>query len=682
MKDKDLLLKLIDDNYRELKNTELYDEYVSYLKLISKFKKMVSDLSVIDTLDDNDSKVLNMVIDNGSKLIKRLKNIYSSKYRDSLSQDDIQNMVDKVSNDINNVLLSSERFIKLHNMMNYYPMMRDIIIKDEISDNYMHVIDFIVEDCYKKGKISAQEAVSLNLAVANYATIDVKKENEEDDGTEELIIEENEESIYDKLVEIFNKYGYDFDKLKKDVKDNFNKYIKDLDYVDYVLSKFQQYGIEPLEIEICQKAIYKILISNDKETFDDVCSFVDDNDCSLFIILDNFAGAFNKKDRKYRYKKRTDNGVNKGNNGGEGTDFVDLSGSYYDFIKNVEMLKNVQGLDSLTDAHFNKFIKFINTPNNKILENLEILRQYGIIGKDEFPSSSVSLIGNYTSYQLDQFIETGHYDYIKQNLGKLCATKNPTKFYKLRRAWDLGEVITRGRGYKSEIMQDSLPYKGIHLVKDGEETRVFQSRYIKNEFDDTEELLVDNIPEGKRKPPRYHLRSKNLPLDAFKRELYNENYLYQCFEPTKIFSKGDRISRVFELEDNYLIGYEEEAKNDDFIKFLDNYRPWNSKAGKSVPVKKDDYTYEFRPADNPEQIIRISRQKVLRLCNLLKKYDMWINNEDFNKSEKVAVILSVLVKDSILSYWELSELRIIIKYIVNDYQNSNYNNNIKIRGVN
>ena len=248
MKEKDFLIKINDENYNNLKNSDTYKEYISYLKLISKLEKMVSDFSIIEQLNDDDVKVLDTVIPNASALISRLK-LYNSKYKQNLSPKDLQNMVNTLSKDINDKILSSDIFIKLHNLINYYYNIKEIIENDEIKENYIHIIDFIVEDCFKKGKISAEEAVKLNLFIANYCTSVSEKNNE----IEEDELEENIESIYDKLVEIFKKYGYDFEKLEEETKDKLNKYVK-INYVEYILSALKEHNIDS-----------KALIKNQKE---------------------------------------------------------------------------------------------------------------------------------------------------------------------------------------------------------------------------------------------------------------------------------------------------------------------------------------------------------------------------------------------------------------------------------
>ena len=61
----------------------------------------------------------------------------------------------------------------------------------------------------------------------------------------------------------------------------------------------------------------------------------------------------------------------------------------------------------------------------------------------------------------------------------------------------------------------------------------------------------------------------------------------------------------------------------------------------------------------------ISRYKVLRLCKLLNDNDCWINNNT-SMIDKENMLLSVLVKDSILSEYELVMMRMVVRSILNN----------------
>ena len=68
--------------------------------------------------------------------------------------------------------------------------------------------------------------------------------------------------------------------------------------------------------------------------------------------------------------------------------------------------------------------------------------------------------------------------------------------------------------------------------------------------------------------------------------------------------------------------------------------------------------------DFPNVRVIISRYKVLRLCKLLKEDGCWINF-DFSKEDKENTMLSVLLKDTIVSEVEMLMMREIIKNVIN-----------------
>ena len=116
-------------------------------------------------------------------------------------------------------------------------------------------------------------------------------------------------------------------------------------------------------------------------------------------------------------------------------------------------------------------------------------------------------------------------------------------------------------------------------------------------------------------------------------------------------------------------------EKDEYIKLLDESFIYDG--NDFTNLKVNDLTYRFyRPATHewPQVEVFISRLKVIRLINLLKKENVWIN-DNMSNLEKENLLLSVLVKDSILSMQDINTMRIIVTSIINS------NNNKLARGV-
>jgi hypothetical protein len=104
----------------------------------------------------------------------------------------------------------------------------------------------------------------------------------------EVELKENTEPVEEirkYLQEIFDKYGYTYDPSKfGELDDDLVRYVN-LDYADYVLSKFKQYDISNDEIYVRKRVLYRILVDRDQEVFDSSLKFVDSEQCTLSMLL-------------------------------------------------------------------------------------------------------------------------------------------------------------------------------------------------------------------------------------------------------------------------------------------------------------------------------------------------------------------------------------------------------------
>ena len=100
-------------------------------------------------------------------------------------------------------------------------------------------------------------------------------------------------------------------------------------------------------------------------------------------------------------------------------------------------------------------------------------------------------------------------------------------------------------------------------------------------------------------------------------------------------------------------------------------------------IKVDNNTYEISNSENNYSLgfsIKISRQKVIRLCSLLKQNNCWINDE-MSEKEKTAVIMTVLLKDSIITNYEYGIIRNTVKQWVSSFGQMSMSEGERSRGT-
>ena len=146
---------------------------------------------------------------------------------------------------------------------------------------------------------------------------------------------------------------------------------------------------------------------------------------------------------------------------------------------------------------------------------------------------------------------------------------------------------------------------------------------------------------------------------------FDNIYKYRTFTPIDIFErnsvKAELVLKIFN-SDYKQIGDNDTVLDDEFIRMLDNASYCNP-YGNEEPVKISDFEYKFYHPNYPNYSLIISRAKVLRLCKLLKENECWIDDST-SLLDKENMLMSVLLKDSIVSYSEVSMLKVIVRDIL------------------
>lgn len=545
----------------------------------------------------------------------------------------------------------------------------EIINEELYKKKYNLILDFI-KLSFDNGLIDMETLINLSFYVLEKCN-DYGMEKSDEVEIEIVELEKNDGSVLDnrrKLEDVFSRFGYVYDREALNRcggEENFVKYSK-IDYVVYVLSKFKRYGITQDEL-YKNKSFYNIVIDNDKESFNSILDFVDHNDCSLGKLL-YLPSVFSKRDREYVMKDKSEgskgHGPSKGN--------LKISGCNKDFFKNIKLYMRLNGTDTVNNKDLEDIGKYVSTPHSLIQKNINLLIKYRIITKNELPESIVSLCGIRTEYLIDRFIESSLYesyllpkmdgDKVHPSVGtsRLYLTMSDFMFYKIKRAQDIGESVLRSNGWlKGQFSNDRKDYMGLRLERDGKKViGIVQEPMSMEEMDNID-------PSIKKWLPDKFYSNRDMSWEDASKMQFNNLYKYNVYTPSDIFGKdsvkAELIDRIFR-EDFKNVNNSIDVLEDEFVKLLDN-AIYCDAYGNDRNLRTNSYQYDFVHPSFPNMHVVISRNKVLRLCKLLRDNDCWINNNT-SMIDKENIFLSIIVKDSILCDYERVMIRMVVRSIL------------------
>lgn len=533
-----------------------------------------------------------------------------------------------------------------------------------IIDNYEKLLSFI-NDCVENNFISMEDGFALNFYILRECTINNKSVEDELEIVELKVSNDDISLVKENLRKIFLEFGYEYSSLKfGDLEEKLLKYA-DVDYVSYVLAMFNKYGVDNNTLYLRKKTFYSIVIDNNRETFDAILEFVDNNNCSLKTLL-SMPAIFSKKKRKYMERNKNVNTASSNNK-----DLLEIYGVQQDFFDNLELYKQLSGIQVIDDKEFVGLSKFLCTPSLLVRKNLQILKLYKIINNSQYPRSIVSLCGNSTEYLIDRYIEVGLYEqYLRgrynlngeykepRGTSYLDRDNNPFRFYKLKRAKDFGEdVFASNSGIKKVFHDDTAEYMGISMVREND------SKYISQKTLSFEEMC--KLRDSVIMEMAHYIHDKVVNQDIAL--AYFENlFKYREVTPIQLFSqngddrsilKAERINGIFKNDYKHVLTQEEikAIETDDIIYALDNAICYDSDNNGRC-VKTSEFKYEFTYYEIPGVVVTISRYKVLRLCKLLKEDGCWLDNNVLD-ADTLNTMMSVLLKDTIISEVELEVLK-------------------------
>lgn len=648
-----VLINLIEDKKSLIMNNN--EEYCRYMLLLNKLDSVLLDFNNISKIDSSELELFNNPI--AARYIAGIE--YFSKL-DSVDKTELLVKVEELKNMLLLAMNNNEVIKKLQNDLSDLDLLYNKLNNNEFDAELL--FEFI-KNCYNDKLIDIKTAIELNLYVAYESSNKVYNDVEDD----VVVLSENEVSILDELRTTFSLYGYDYDnmKLSKKIREKLEKYAR-IDYLDFVLSILKDNNITVSDFEDRHGVICDIIIYNDREALIGIDNFVKSNNCSLSDLL-GMGGIFHKRQRKFKFK-------GKGYIDGPTNNGETIPGEYDSFMKNIEIYKKLNNLPSdhkMTSIDFENRTIFFTTPHIKILRNLSILTAYGVLENGRLSGAISCLVGSNLEYLLDRCIESGLFDYCRKNLSFLELDSKEFRWYKIKRAIDLGDGLIRGKGLKRELKLERA-YGGIKLIpKDG--NMVIEQEPINS--DKMASLGKDVCSSLFKK----FAEDPNCDIDKLRFELfykYRTFDIFDLFKRTNInFSKLSLIRANFyrkvDIDSSFL-----KQSDDQYIKLLDEAILCDNN-GQLYNCMVDDKTYQIVSDAYPGIKVLISRYKVLQLVKILKEEQLWIN-DTFSDLDKENLLLSVLLKDTIVSDMEMQAVRITVRNILNGELKKNI---IERRGV-
>ena len=694
---KEKLLKTISDEKEKIMNSEDVQRYKRSFEITNKIMlDILDDFTKINTITEDDLTYMEEDAVEVIKGIKYLCEINAIQSEDSKSE--IKGLLYKLLKlNVTNKVFKDKNFYNLDRKLS--EILDDAeILEGDLETNYDKVTK-LIEKYHKKELLTAEEAIRFNIEIGEIIaqkhrisentekeTIDINEIPKEPEDPEEITTLEEIGNNEEKIKELFKEYGYNFEELNKTTKELIIKYV-DLEYAKYILSKLSEYKVSDEKLRDYQITIFQILIcKEEKETFKKILEFVDNNECTLASLL-KYTGIFHEQSKRIVLKGMQKNPDITSRQKDPLGIYLNIKRNHQNFMKNIELYKQCEGNKKITDAILNDAKQVgLCIKHEKLLANLDILRRYEIVKPNEFPKSFTAVSAKYSEYQIDRFIECGLQEYIKQNTYYISKTAHPYKFYKIRRAIDLGMPLFSRRGLKAEYTSDpTLARNKIH----GEKSENVNGIYYQHKDIDNgkpAEIIQEEYTEE-----QYQMNNPR-PIDRSysKSSHYKYSYKFQECNPNYIFSKYGRnteadaeivnhLNQIFSLAKES----EVEVKDEDYAKTTETTQIKIFDEGKcqtidgEFPIKVNNETYEFRAFRHPNAIIRISRLKVIKLFSLLNTYTIkgktivqLCKNNNNSKDTLVNIILAVVTNDSIISDWEIYYLRNIITSSLNEYLNS------------
>lgn len=223
----------------------------------------------------------------------------------------------------------------------------------------------------------------------------------------------------EQLTELFNKYGYDFNKVPKEFQ---LKLLSkgNLDTIEEMFNCMPNYGIKFSEKN---KATLYLILKSSNNALEKMRELSQKYGFNFHDTLKNIPASFIHKSKNTDIKK---------NRNYQSEDEKELIGAFEDFCENIEIIDN---LGYNIPIAMKKAISVFTKSSSKIKRNIELLREYNFFDGNNLASTGFVLSGLKSSNlqeMIDIFIELDELKYVRDNSSRLVLD---TDSYIIRRLY-------------------------------------------------------------------------------------------------------------------------------------------------------------------------------------------------------------------------------------------------------
>ena len=223
----------------------------------------------------------------------------------------------------------------------------------------------------------------------------------------------------EQLTELFNKYGYDFNKVPKEFQ---LKLLSkgNLDTIEEMFNCMPNYGIKFSEKN---KATLYLILKSSNNALEKMRELSQKYGFSFHDTLKKIPASFVHKSKNTDIKK---------NRNYQSEDEKELIGAFEDFCENIEIIDN---LGYNIPIAMKKAISVFTKSSSKIKRNIELLREYNFFDGNNLASTGFVLSGLKSSNlqeMIDIFIELDELKYVRDNSSRLVLD---TDSYIIRRLY-------------------------------------------------------------------------------------------------------------------------------------------------------------------------------------------------------------------------------------------------------
>ena len=210
----------------------------------------------------------------------------------------------------------------------------------------------------------------------------------------------------EQLTELFNKYGYDFNKVPKEFQ---LKLLSkgNLDTIEEMFNCMPNYGIKFSEKN---KATLYLILKSSNNALEKMRELSQKYGFNFHDTLKNIPASFIHKSKNTDIKK---------NRNYQSEDEKELIGAFEDFCENIEIINS---LGYNIPIAMKKAISVFTKSSSKIKRNIELLREYNFFDGNNLASTGFVLSGLKSSNlqeMIDIFIELDELKYVRDNSSRL-----------------------------------------------------------------------------------------------------------------------------------------------------------------------------------------------------------------------------------------------------------------------